>query len=169
MTYSLNKNKFLTDSEYEVLKKELDINRATDARNVTMIELALHTGARASEILNIDVEDLNPEEASVLIKGIKKSNDREIPLPPRLFERVKSLTTQGKIFPISYQRLNQVWDMYRPCKKKFHSLRHRFGLKLYEKRRDIRLVQTALGHKSITNTMIYVDYHFSVKELRRLL
>ena len=166
--YSLNKTKFLSDSELQVLNKELDANESTDARNVTLIRLALATGARAIELLRLTSNDLNDETHSVLIRGAKKSNDREIPLNQKLFMKLKGLG-DGRLFPISYQRLNQIWNLYRPCKKGFHSLRHTVGLRVYSKHRDIKLVQTVLGHRNIANTMIYADYHFSIRELRRLL
>jgi integrase/recombinase XerC len=53
--------------------------------------------------------------------------------------------------------------------KKFHSLRHTFAIELYQKTKDLRLVQVALGHRNITNTMIYADYVYSQQELRKLI
>jgi len=79
-----------------------------------------------------------------------------------------SLTDQ-KIFPITYNRYRQIWEMYRPTHKKLHSLRHTFAIELYKKTKDIRLVQFALGHRNITNTMIYADYVYSQQELRKLI
>ena len=76
---------------------------------------------------------------------------------------------QKHLFPISYPRLVQIWQHYRPVHKKFHSLRHTFAIELYKKTKDIRLLQMALGHRNIANTMIYADYVYSQTELRRLL
>ena len=73
------------------------------------------------------------------------------------------------LFPISYSRLIQIWEHYRPTHKKFHSLRHTFAIRLYKKTKDLRLVQVALGHRNITNTMIYADYVYSQQELRKLI
>jgi integrase len=79
------------------------------------------------------------------------------------------LPASGRIFPISYQRLYQIWDHWKPCKKKLHSLRHTFAIELYRRTRDLRLVQMALGHKSINNTMVYADYIYTQEELKKLL
>jgi integrase/recombinase XerC len=143
-----------------------------DPRNCTLLWLLLHTGGRAQEILNLRGEDLNPFDRTVFIRGIKGSNDREIPLPDWLFERLSRLVPSGPsamVFPITYNRLRQIWELYRPVHKKLHALRHTFAIRLYKKTRDIRLLQVALGHRNITNTMIYADYTYSQEELRRLI
>jgi integrase/recombinase XerC len=135
--------------------------------------LALRTGGRASELLGLRHVDLNTYDSSVFIRGIKGSNDREIPLPAKLFEKLQAyaatVPSSSNLFPIGYHRLRQIWDWYRPVPKKFHSLRHTFAIRLYKKTKDIRLVQVALGHRNITNTMIYADYHYSQEELRKLI
>ena len=169
--YQLNKSKYLLQSEESELKRVLSLFGSKDVRDTAMIELALNTGARASELLNITGFDLETESQTVFIKGIKGSNDREIPLRTQLFKKVESLKTteETRIFNISYPRLVQIWLNYRPCTKKFHSLRHTFALNLYKKTKDIRLVQVALGHRSIQNTMIYADYVYTTNELKKLI
>lgn len=137
-----------------------------------MIWVALRTGARAQEVLNLRFSDLNSYDESVFIRGLKNSNDREIPLHPELFKRLHRFAEKngpGELFPITYNRLYQIWEMYRPIPKKFHALRHTFAIELYQKTKDLRLVQVALGHRNITNTMIYADYVYSQQELKKLI
>lgn len=168
-TYQLTKNKFLSDTELEHLRKVLKEHPGRDA---ILIEFALATGARANEILGVRLDDLNVKDKSVFIKGLKNSKDREIPLKPRLFQQVFELaqsSESGTPFDISYPRFNQIWQIYRPVKKVPHCLRHTFAIKLFAKHKDLRLVQVALGHRNISNTMIYADYHYSKEELRRLI
>jgi integrase len=170
--YALNKNKYLLDAEIERLDYILDSFKTKDSRNCTLLWLLLHTGGRAQEILNLQTSDLNPEEKSVFIRGIKGSNDREIPLPNWLYSRVEAeiaRSQNGVLFPITYARLRQIWDLYRPVHKKLHALRHTFAIRLYKKTKDLRLIQVALGHRNITNTMIYADYVYSQQELRKLI
>lgn len=171
--YALNKNKYLLDPEVEKLERILTKSRLENARDVLLIELALRTGARATELLELRHVDLNTYDQTLFIRGIKGSNDRELPLAPALFERLefysRSTGRDQPLFPISYHRLRQIWDWYRPAPKKFHSLRHTFAIRLYRKTKDIRLVQVALGHRNITNTMIYADYFYSQQELRKLI
>jgi integrase/recombinase XerC len=170
--YSLNKNKYLLPPEVERLRRLIDDYAGSDPRNCLLIGLALRTGGRATEILNLQKSDLNPYDQSVFIRGIKGSNDREIPLHSQFFQilsRYSSQVSGTKIFPISYERLYQIWEFYRPVPKKFHSLRHTFAIELYQKTKDLRLVQVALGHRNISNTMVYADYVYSQQELRRLI
>ena len=144
----------------------------TDTRNCLLILLLLRTGARAMEALNLKKADMNPYDESILLTGLKGSNDREIPLASPIFKRLKKYTDSTDsemIFDISYNRLRQIWELYRPVPKKLHALRHTFAINLYKKTRDIRLVQVALGHRNVMNTMIYADYVYSQDELRKLI
>lgn len=170
--YSLNKTKYLLEPEAEKLEELLSHYIDKDTRNCLLINLALRTGARATELLNLKKADLNRIDETIFIRGIKGSKDREIPLPPKLFRKlIEYIETEPSesLFPISYSRLRQVWEFYRPTVKKFHALRHTFAIRLYKKTKDVRLVQVALGHCNITNTMIYADYVYSQQELRRLI
>lgn len=167
--YHLNQTKFLTPLEI----RSLEVVLKDPSRNSLMISIALNTGARATELLNLTKQDVFIDSKTILIKGIKQSNDREIPLHHDLFKRlenhIESLELKDRLFKISYPRLIQIWHFYRPALKKFHSLRHTFAIELYKRQRDLRLVQVALGHRSIQNTMIYANYLFSREELNRII
>ncbi len=170
--YALNKNKYLLDPEVDHLDRVLGSARETDPRDTLMLELGLKTGARALELLSLRKVDLNPYDETVFIYGIKGSNDREIPITTDLFQRLQKHAATVKsdlLFEIGYHRLRQIWDWYRPVPKKFHCLRHTFAIRLYRKTKDLRLVQVALGHRNITNTMIYADYVYSQQELKKLI
>jgi integrase len=171
--YALNKNKYLLDPELEALESLLQKSTLANPRDSTLLLLALNTGARAQELLNLRRVDVNIYDQSVFIRGLKASNDREIPLKPQLFKQVlelcETVSENGLLFDIGYHRLRQIWKWYRPVGKKFHCLRHTFAIRLYRKTKDIRLVQVALGHRNITNTMVYADYIYSQQELRKLI
>ena len=171
--YALNKNKYLLDPEFDNLENLLKRSIISDLRDSSLLSLALATGARAQELLNIRRTDLNLYDQSVFIRGLKSSNDREIPIREELFNQVLTLAKEVSgselIFQIGYHRLRQIWKWYRPVDKKFHCLRHTFAIRLYRKTKDIRLVQVALGHRNITNTMVYADYIYSQQELKKLI
>lgn len=174
--YSLNAGKFLTESESKHL--EFFLRRSLegpDFRNALLLLLAMRTGARATEILNLRKDDffIRENRGHVFIRGIKGSNDREIPLHPWLTKALKLHASEligphTPLFPISYHRMREIWVYYRPVKKPLHSLRHTFAIEQYRKHQDLKLVMTALGHRNIANTMIYLDYHYSSRELMRL-
>src|SRR4051794_20833676 len=155
--YNLNRSKYLLDPEVGKLEALIEDFGAKQPRDTALLELALFTGARATELLNLCVGDLNLTDETLLIRGIKNSNDRELPLKSRLARKLAKLNEQkdehAPIFSISYSRLRQIWEFYRPVHKKFHSLRHTFAIRLFKKTKDLRLVQVALGHRNITNTM----------------
>ncbi len=167
---NLSKDKFLQDIELVHLRQLIT---TYPCRDTLLLDLAVSTGARASELLSISVSDINHEFKSVYIKGLKGSRDREVPLRQDLFDSLTNYSDRmkktEKLFQFKYCRLDQIWQYYRPVSKKFHSLRHTFAINLYKKTRDVKLVQMALGHKSINTTMIYVDYIFSQEELRRII
>jgi len=174
VTYQLNKSKYLVQNELVELKRILDLFREKDLRNTLLIEVALNSGARATELLNLRWIDLDDYENTIFIRGLKGSNDREIPLKKTLYNNLKKLhkphdKAHESVFKISYPRLVQIWNEYKPVNKKFHSLRHTFALSLYEKTRDLRLVQVALGHRNIQNTIVYAEYVYSTQELKRLI
>jgi len=168
--YQLNKNKYLLDPEAEKLEHILLDFYQDDPRNCLLLSLLLRTGARVSEVLNLRKQDLNPFEHTVFIRGLKGSNDRELPLHEDFFKQLytyASAQPEEQFFNISYNRLRQIWDLYRPAHKKLHCLRHTFAIRLYKKSKDLRLVQFALGHRNITNTMIYADYVYTQDELKK--
>lgn len=168
--YQINQTKFLTELEIE--KLESIIKRASKPIHRLIIEVALKTGARATEVIRLRVSDLNHHDRTLFIRGIKGSNDREIPLSDDLYRRLNAYakTLKGeRLFPISYQGFVFIWKTYRPVKKKLHSLRHTFAIELYKRHRDLRLVQVALGHRNIQNTMVYAEYHYAATELRKLI
>lgn len=173
MAYQLNQQKFLSVTELMSLRGTLEKFATESPRDVALLNTLIYTGARASEALNIRACDLNVETHSVLIRGLKKSNDREIPVPKWLFKQLitirAKLSGETLIFDICYSRLDQIWQVWRPAPKKLHSLRHTFAIELFKKHKDLRLVQVALGHRNIQNTIIYAEYVYSSSELQKLL
>ena len=170
--YKLTKDKYFRDHEYLALVKKLEQRSVSQLRDTTLIFTALYTGARASEILNIFAGDLDIHDKTVFIRGLKNSDDREVPIPDWLFDRLLLLSKEskdGRIFPITYPRLDQIWTTFRTTPKKFHALRHTFAIRLYEKTKDIKLVQMCLGHRDFQNTLIYLNFAYKKSEMRRLM
>lgn len=166
----MNKNKFLNSKELEHLEQLLWKSMKDDTRNCLLLLLAMKTGARAQEMLNLTKEDINYQEKSLYIKTLKNGQDRELPVHPKIFsELLRYLkTVQGDLlFPISYRRFVQIWEMYRPVKKCLHSLRHSRAISVYKKSRSIHLVKTMLGHKSAITSNCYLEFVESTEQLRK--
>lgn len=174
---SFGSSKFLSVDE-DTRLKTLFVNEKN--RNTLALELLRTYGMRSSELLLLTPKSINRESKSLFVKGTKKSSDRELPLNEELLERLEAecigcLNENTRIFNFSRQRLFEIWHYYRELiypygpssKKKLHSLRHTVGIELYKRTRDIRLVQKFLGHKSIANTMIYLDFVYTQEEFRK--
>ncbi len=171
MSYMLTSNKYLSDAELAhldmVLAKE-------DTPATLMLRLLADYGMRTSELLILRPCDLNDEAQSIFITPTKSSNPRELPIKPDIYVRLrreadKCVTDEMRIFEMSRVTLFRIWHWWRPCEKPLHSLRHTCAVNLYKRTRDIKLVQKVLGHKSISNTMIYTDFVYSHDELRKAL
>lgn len=158
----LTRQKFLSPEEASKIKLTF---QNYPNRDTALIYLALTTGARIGELLATTHKDFS--NFTVYIRGAKGSRDRVCPVPRDLFNFIVSMDSSERPFPISSQRVWQVWDYYRPTKKKFHSLRHTFAVMLYKNTRDIRFVQAQLGHRSITSTMIYLEFSYSNAETKK--
>lgn len=171
MSQTLELSKWLNATEQDALARVLCLCRERDARNALMIELAWKCGARASELLAIEPGDLNDVYRTVRIRGLKGSDSRDVALNKDLYARLRahanSAEQGGRLFPIAYRRLEQIWRDYRPVAKTFHSLRHTFAVELYQKTKDILKVKRALGHRSLANTMIYTTVVYDPRELMR--
>jgi len=165
---NLTQDKFLNDNELETLVKTLNKNK--ESRDSILIFMAIFTGARCQEILNLRKKDI--KNKVVIVKGIKNSNDRSIPIPDdfynTLLKYMKNLSNDDCLFPVTTRQVRRIWDSYRPNSDLgFHCLRHTLGVRLYKASKDIHAVKTILGHKSIDNTMIYMNYVESNKELKK--
>lgn len=164
----LTQNKFLTDEEIKLLKWQL--KQEDNQTHVLMVEMAMFSGARSAEILEITKADVS--HGCVTIRGKKGGNDRTVPLPPSFFQKlkkfIKSFDDGDRIFPYTTQMFRYIWKKLSPNKNKsLHCLRHTMGAKLYNNCEDIHAVKTLLGHKNIQNTMVYLDYVEGNKKLKQ--
>lgn len=163
--YQLNKTKFLSPDEKALTLENV---KSAPLRDRLLIELPLYSGGRASEILALRPMDLDHEERAIELIGLKGSMDRLIPLPDDLFDRLVDFALgdpDKPIFRIGYRQYLNLWEQYAP--KTIKAARHTFAIGLYQRTKDLRLVQRALGHRSITNTMIYADYGYTASEMRK--
>jgi integrase/recombinase XerD len=166
--YPVTSDKCLNIDEQKAIRSQIN-----KTKNGLYIGLLYFTGARTSEILGVRKKDLHKDNCSVFITGLKGSKDRDIPIPKNFFSWVmeysKDMDNDERLFKFTSSRARYIWGDFRPigCRKSLRSLRHTFGVNLYRKTKDIRLVQLTLGHKSISNTEIYVDYVYSQDEMRK--
>lgn len=168
--------KVLTVEEVERLLAQPDTRTPVGKRDKAMLELLYATGIRVSELVNLNVTDIDLREGFIRCMG-KGSKERVVPMGEiavsalRAFldgarQRViadpkekavfvnhhgKRLTRQGfwKIVK-KYAAQAQIRKEITP-----HTLRHSFATHLLENGADIRAVQEMLGHADISTTQIY--------------
>jgi integrase/recombinase XerD len=146
-------------------------------RDRAMLEVLYGCGARISEAVGLDLDDVDLEQESVRLLG-KGGKERIVPLGHYAREAVTaytvrarpSLAAKGKGTPALF--LNQrggrlsrqgAWAAIHAAAERAglgdtvspHTLRHSFATHMLEGGADIRVVQELLGHASVTTTQIY--------------
>jgi integrase/recombinase XerD len=131
-------------------------------RDSLLIELAITTGLRRSELANIRVGDIDLINGRLQITG-KGNKKRTIPLirsiRNKLEEYCQDKAPYESLFGLKPACIsNQIRILAKKAGVDLHthSLRHYFGTKLVEKGANIRAVQELMGHSSLNTTQVYV-------------
>lgn len=156
-------------------------------RNQAMLELLYATGLRVSELVSLQVHQVNLEAGFVRVQG-KGGRERVVPLGTRARATILAyLTTARPVLlkqrtstylfltraakPLTRQAF---WHLLKQYAKHSpqgtalhpHALRHAFATHLLEGGADLRVVQTLLGHADIATTQIYT--HLTGERLREV-
>jgi integrase/recombinase XerD len=146
-------------------------------RDRALLELLYSTGARISEVTDLDVDDVDTEQRTVVLTG-KGGKQRLVPVGrPALAAleayRVRArpgFAVRGRGTPALFlnargARLSRqtAWNVLREAAERAglsrtispHTLRHSFATHLLDGGADLRVVQELLGHASVTTTQIY--------------
>ena len=146
-------------------------NGTVAERDRVIFTFLLGTGIRLGSLVGTHVGDLHLNEGYVDVRA-KGGVKQQVCLGSRLRRLLKSyigraqLRHEDPLFPsrnsgpLSARQVQlrfKYWLERAGIKRHLtvHSLRHTFAMNLYRRTRDLRLVQTALGHKRITTTEIY--------------
>ena len=155
---------------------------ATGMRDRALLEFLYSTGARISEAVGLDVDDISLQEAEagpaiVRLFG-KGSKERLVPLgsygaralDAYLVRARPLLAVKGKGTPALFLNARggrisrqSAWTILKAAAEKAnitkdvspHTLRHSFATHLLEGGADVRVVQELLGHASVTTTQVY--------------
>ena len=181
----------LSQREMELLLRQPDDSGLLGLRDKALLEFAYATGARVSELLAVNVKDVNLEEDFVLIRHGKGEKSRLVPLGrpakraileylrkgrPRLFRAGKSgdvlfLSRTGRpLTRMAYWLILQRYVKQAGIGKKVtpHTIRHSFATHLLDGGADLRAVQEMLGHADISTTSIYLHLdRFYLQEVHR--
>jgi len=162
--------KGLRPDEVERLLATLVADPAPSARrDHALIAFLLGTGARLSSALALEVGDLDLEGGTAALHELKGGGSMVVHLRPELVALLNETVGNRRTGPVfagrdggrltarHAQRRFDAWLAKAGVRGRFspHSLRHTFAMGLYARTGDVLVVKEALGHRSITSTMVY--------------
>ena len=168
----------LTSEEVELLLEQPEDVDLKGIRDKAMLEFAYATGMRVTEIISLNLDDVNLEEGYVTCKNGNKQ--RNIPLGKMSLKAlkeyieeardilIKSESEQALFVNINGGRLTRqgFWKIIKYYKEQAHItkditphvLRHSFATHLLQNGADIKAIQTMLGHSDISSTQVYMQF-----------
>ena len=174
----------LTSKEVELLLEQPKCVDAKGYRDRAMLELLYATGIRVTELISLNVDDINL--AAGVIRCESKNKERLIPLYPAAINALTEYVVQvrnGMIAtpeePALFVNMNGdrmsrqgFWKIIKVYQEKAgikkditpHTLRHSFAAHLLENGADLRSIQEMLGHADISSTQVYA--HLVKKQLK---
>ena len=165
----------LTSREVELFLAQPEPTDAKGCRDRAMLELLYATGIRVSELISLDVDDLNLPGG--VLKCLSRNKERIIPLYPAAIQilndyvhhvrprLVEDLNETALFVNMNGERMSRqgFWKLIKHYQEKAgiekditpHTLRHSFAAHLLENGADLRSIQEMLGHADISSTQIY--------------
>lgn len=179
--------KALTESQVELLLAAPDMDTGLGIRDKAMLELMYATGLRVSELVGLEISNLNLNQGVVRVIG-KGNKERLVPLGDEAHESLTHYLLNGRPDLLNGAQTNSVfvttrkagmtrqafWYMVKryaaqcgiSSKLSPHMLRHSFATHLLNHGADLRVVQLLLGHSDLSTTQIYT--HIAREGLKRL-
>lgn len=168
--------RFLHYPDLEKLLATIETNTDLGLRNKALLEILYGSGLRISELVSLDLNDLNMDMGSVLVTG-KGQRERLAPLGRVSIMWLEKYIETSRINLLGEGDTNALFLNYigtrlssrgirkiiDQCVSKAaldlkispHWLRHSFATHMLEGGADLRTVQELLGHKSLSSTQIY--------------
>lgn len=148
-----------------------------EIRDQAMFELFYSSGLRLSELVMLDIADLNRSEGFLRVRFAKGGKQRQVPVGAKALKALQAwmnarptVNTQALFVSMRGERLGSrsvQLRLERWCKKNGlfehvhpHMLRHSFASHMLEASQDIRGVQELLGHADVSTTQIYTHLDF---------
>ena len=177
--------KFLTPNELNKLFEVCSNNTPADQRETLILELLYATGLRVSELVNIEIKNINMKEKTIKVLG-KGSKERIVIYNNHTKEALKTYLEDG------YHKFNKknsgylilnkdgnklseryVRDIINKLVRKTglnikispHTIRHTFATDMIEEGADLVTVKELLGHESLNTTSIYT--HITNEQIKK--
>ena len=168
----------LTSKEVELLldqPKDVDLK---GTRDKAMLEFAYATGMRVTEIISLNIEDVNLNDGIVICKN--GSRTRNIPLGKMSLSALKEYIEQARNILVTSEKEKALfvnlngrrltrqgfWKIIKFYQEQAnitkditpHTLRHSFATHLLQNGADLKSIQMMLGHSDISSTQVYMQF-----------
>jgi integrase/recombinase XerD len=179
--------KALTEQQVEALMAAPDTETLLGMRDKAMLELMYATGLRVSELVGLELANLNLNQGVVRVVG-KGQKERLVPMGDEAHDSLGLYLAEGRPGLLQGAQTDSVfvttrkagmtrqafWYMVKryaricdsPQKLSPHMLRHSFATHLLNHGADLRVVQLLLGHSDLSTTQIYT--HIAREGLKRM-
>ena len=179
--------KAISEAQVELLLAAPDTDTMLGQRDKAMLELMYATGLRVSELVGLELSNINLNQGVVRVIG-KGQKERLVPIGDEAHESLKIYLASGRPEILQGVQTDSVfvttrksgmtrqafWYMVRryagmcdiPNKLSPHMLRHSFATHLLNHGADLRVVQLLLGHSDLSTTQIYT--HIAREGLKRM-
>jgi integrase/recombinase XerD len=164
----------LSVSQIDTMINFYDHNSFLNSRNLTIIDFIYSTGCRVSELINVNISDIDTKDSFVRLEG-KGSKQRIIPLGSllinnlteyiKLRDSIANIKSNKLFLSKSFKKLDRsaIFRIVKSTGLKLglnvdlhpHTLRHSAATHMLERGCDLRTVQEFLGHSSVSTTQIY--------------
>ena len=168
----------LTAEEVDLLLSQPSCKDCKGIRDKAMLELLYATGIRASELVSLNISDVNFDIGCIVCRSARK--ERVVPLYPaavsalkKYCDEIRPVMTDGEEEPealfvnTSGHRLTRqgFWKIIKQYQTSAHidkditphTLRHSFATHLLENGADLKSLQMMMGHSDISSTHVYSD------------
>ena len=168
----------LTAEEVELLLEQPSSVDLKGIRDKAMLEFAYATGMRVTEIISLNIEDVNLEEGYVVCNS--KNRKRNIPLGSMSLNALKDYIEKSRPILIKSDEENALfvnvngrrltrqgfWKIVKYYQEQAnitkditpHVLRHSFATHLLRNGADLKSIQAMLGHSDISSTQVYMQF-----------
>jgi integrase/recombinase XerD len=167
----------LSTQEVELLLEQPKCLDLKGIRDKAMLELLYATGIRVSELISLNIDDINLDNSFIICN--KGSRERTIPIGTISIAALREYLTKSRklllqdanddalFVNINGKRLTRqgFWKIIKHYKNQAninkditpHTLRHSFAAHLLDNGADLRSIQEMLGHSDISSTQIYAQ------------
>ena len=168
----------LTAKEVELLLDQPQNVDLKGIRDKAMLEFAYATGMRVTEIISLNIQDVNLKESYVVCKS--GARQRNIPLGTLSMKALKEYMEDARPYMIKDENVEALfvnvngkrltrqgfWKIVKYYKEQAHItkeitphvLRHSFATHLLQNGADLKAIQTMLGHSDISSTQVYMQF-----------